>query len=566
MALNNCDITSVTFEESDGSNLSGRSASERTLIISPQAGYVVDKDDFTIPNPLPSGVDSIVLSNTAFPGEPDNNVSVLVNIASSYSASTTNNVITLGITGGAKLNVSPVEGADTVFGSAYVHLDIPAVSNFSVAEALSVGVTKDGNNLQALKANKAVTKGVSTTLIKYAITASNNFRFLKAPSIQLINNNLQNKDDGKVSLITTPTKDANNNIVKYNISLVYISKVDTEKSDQLRYRLNYETSAIPTSTTEIKKLNIGSKDVDKSGELRLIRVYGDAGAKFVLTARETGQSPFFAATTFEIQAKGKYNNTSKGVYFKDVEVRIPGKSTSTTYEILIANGAGTTLNSSTFGSTTGTKTFTLNQFANPKITISTLVPGGAQYSAPANIVKTGRPNKEISEIQFVKGIESQFDFNYSITTSASSISIDKVPEFKLVQRSGKVDSNDLDRITFTDSSATSGLVVGMKVVDHSTDTSLQARTITAIGSNHVDVSSNLTSSSGKLKAFTFVKSDWSEAALVPHLNGGTKIYIRNLSATANGQTATISGKVFISRYGNADITPQLTLDNILTES
>ena len=158
MALNNCDITSVTFEESDGSNLSGRSASERTLVITPQAGYVVDKDDFTIPNPLPTGVDSIVLSNTTFPGEPENNVNVLVNIASSYSAGTTNNVISLGLTGGAKLNVSPVEGADTVFGSAYVHLEVPAVSGFAVSETLTTCVTKDGNNLQALKASKAFTK------------------------------------------------------------------------------------------------------------------------------------------------------------------------------------------------------------------------------------------------------------------------------------------------------------------------------------------------------------------------------------------------------------------------
>ena len=564
MALNNCDITSVTFEESDGSNLSGRSASERTLVITPQAGYVVDKDDFTIPNPLPTGVDSIVLSDTTFPGEPENNVNVLVNIASSYSAGTTNNVISLGLTGGAKLNVSPVEGADTVFGSAYVHLDVPAVSGFAVSETLTTGVTKDGNNLQALKSNKAVTKGVSTTLIKYDIAASNGNRFLKAPSLELINNSLQNKEDGKVSLTVVPTKDASKNIIKYTVSLNYISKVDTIKTDELKYRLDYKTSAIPTSTTEIKKVDFGLKDISKNGGTRRIRVYGDAGSNFVLTVRETGQSPFFGPTTFQIEAVGKYAGTLKGIHFKDVNVNIPAKATSTTYDVSVATGISTAFNNNTFGISSGTKTFVINQFANPTITISTIVPGGAQYSAPANIVKTGRPNKDIGEIRFIKGIESYFDFNYSITTSASSISIDKVPEFKLVERHGTVASNDLDRIVFAEA-GTSGLVVGMKVLEHSDDTSLPARTITSVSSNHIQVSSDITSH-GENKAFTFIKSDWSEAALVPFLNGGTRISIRGLSATANGQTATISGRVFISRYGNASITPQLTLNNILTES
>lgn len=563
MALNNCDITSQSFDENLGSNLSGRSAGDRTLTISPQAGYVVDKSKFTIPNPLPTGVDSITLSDTGFPGEPDNTVSVVIAISSSYSASATNNVITLGITGDADLPVSPIGRAETVYGNAYVHVSNSSTTNLTFAKTSSTGVTFDGTNVKALKADKAVTLGVKTKLVGYSVTADNGKRFLEAPSIELINNGLEHAEDGEVSIdITSVTKDANDNITKYDFDLNYYSEIETFKEDNLSYEINFAVSSIPTQTTEIKRVDFGLKDIGKNGATRKVKVYGDVGAKFDIEVKETGQSAFLSQTGLEITSIGKYYGTSKGVNYRSVDVPIPGKSTSTTYEIKITQGSGTTFNTTSMGGSSP-KTFVINQFANPTISFQAVTGNNLNFSAPASVNKLGRPNKTAGELEYIKTLKTNFDLNYSLTTGDSSISVTKVPEFKLKERSGEVKSNDMDRIYLSN---TRGLVVGMHVVEHSDDTSLPARVISSISTNaHVDVSVNF-ASSGANKEFTFVKSDWTEASIVPHLNGGSRFTISSITATASGQTATIKSRVNIKKFGNQSIALQLPLETILADS
>lgn len=553
-------MSSNSFDEDLGSNLGGRSANDRTLLITPDEGYVLDKDKFTIPSSLPSGVDSITLSNTGFPGEPENNVSVLVAISSSYSASPSNNVISLGITGSADLYIKPPEGSENIYANAYVWLDFVDTDSSSAIKALVTGVTSDGDNLKSLKSSLAVKSGVKTTLATYRVTANTGKRFLHPPKLALINSSLDPSKNVELVLdIKSINKDVNNNIVSYDYALNYTGSIDVFKNDLLSYRISTQAFQAPTITNEIKTVNFGSKDVDKNGETRRIRVFGDVGARFGMQVRETGQSPFFPLSDFVIDSIGKYSGTNKGVNYKSIDINIPPKSTATTYEIKIVAGDETKFNSS-LGSSP--KSYTLNQFPNPTLTFSATGPGGANYSNPANITKTGRPNKTNLELAYLKTLKTTFDIDYSVTTTSSSISIDKVPELKVFERSGEVKSNDLDRIYLSN---TGGLTTGMKVVEHSDDTTVTARTITGITADqYVDVSTDL--NAGDKKDFTFLKSDWTEDAVVPFLNGGTKISITDVTATASSQTATIKGTFTIRKFGNASKTLDLNLNNILTES
>lgn len=560
MALNNCNMSSNSFDEDLGSNLGGRNANDRTLLITPDEGYVLDKDKFTIPSSLPSGVDSITLSNTGFPGEPENNVSVLVAISSSYSASASNNVISLGITGSADLYVKPPEGSENTYANAYVWMSSvskPAPS--VVTNSLVNGVTADGNNFSSLKSSLAVRSGVKTKLLSQRVIAATGKRFLHPPKLSLLNAALNGKHVDLQLDITEVIKDTNNNITGYVYDLNYTSSVDIYKSDLLKYEIFYKALDKPTITNEIKIVDFGSKDVDKNGETRRIRVFGDVGARFSMLAKETGQSAFFDQDNIVIESIGKHSGTKKGVNYKSIDINIPPKSTATTYEVKITPGDETKFNSS-LGSPP--KTYTLNQFPNPTLTFSATGPGGANYSNPANITKTGRPNKTNLELAYLKTLKTTFDIDYSVTTTSSSISIDKVPELKVFERSGEVKSNDLDRIHLSN---TGGLTTGMKVVEHSDDTTVTARTITGITADqYVDVSTDL--NAGVKKDFTFLKSDWTEDAVVPFLNGGNKISITSVTATANGQTATIKGTFTIRKFGNASKTLDLNLNNILTES
>ena len=563
MALNNCDITSQVFDENIGSNLSGRSANDRTLLITPQAGYVIDKTNFTIPNPLPTGVASITLTDTGFPGEPDNNVQVLVAIENSYSASASNNVITLGITGEAKLAVSPIGRATTVHGNAYVHISDPSSTNLSIVKTLTSGVVFSGTDLNAAKSTKVVKLGVKTKLVSYQVTANAGHRFLKAPSIELLNNDLENYEDGRVSLkITEVLKNVKDNITRYTFDVNYYSEVETFEEDNLKYKINYEVSSIPTGTNEIKRVDFGPKQIGKLGATRKIKVFGDVGAKFHIEVKETGQSPFFSKTSQEIKSIGKYYGKNKGVNFLDFDVEIPAKSTSTTYEIKVTQDTGTTFNTASMGGSSP-QTFIINQLANPLVRFSTAMPNGATYAQPSDIDKLGRPNKTSDQLSYIPNLNSFFPIEYSLTSTASSVSIAKQPEHRMIKRRGDVRSNTLNRIFMP---KTSGLITGMYVVEHSNDTSLPSRVIqTIVTDQYVEVSVNF-AASGNNKEFSFIKSDWSESSLVPHLNGGTDISIFNLSASVAGQVVTIKGLVNIEKFGSSNLITQLRLGNIITES
>jgi hypothetical protein len=156
-----------------------------------------------------------------------------------------------------------------------------------------------------------------------------------------------------------------------------------------------------------------------------------------------------------------------------------------------------------------------------------------------------------------------FKINYSITTTDSSIAITKVPQFRVLEITGEVKSANMDRLYIS----TDGLETGMKIVEHSNDTSLPARNISSINSTdgYVVASVNF-AAAGTKKKFTLVKSDFTEASIVPHLNGGSRVSITNIAATAVGQTATITADVTIVDFGNANKTIDLDLSNILNET
>ena len=249
------------------------------------------------------------------------------------------------------------------------------------------------------------------------------------------------------------------------------------------------------------------------------------------------------------------------MHYKEVEVVFPKSATTTTYDVVITAGTGSTLNTTTVGSSP--VTFTINQILDPTLTFTATGPGGANYTDPTDITKKGQANSLRSKYTHIPNLVD-FKINYSITTTDTSISVDKTPEFIISEIKGEVKSANLNRLYVDDVNV---LKVGLKVVEHSDDTTLPARTISSIdtANKYAVVSTNFTTA-GTNKDFTLVKSDFSEASIVPHLNGGSRFSIYNIKATATGQTATITATVHIDKFGKSDKTIDLDLSNILTET
>jgi len=390
---------------------------------------------------------------------------------------------------------------------------------------------------------------------------------------------LEDKNNASLFLVVTgTTQTADGNITAYNVNLDYFSNVDVYDSDLVEYNLIAQASAIPTDVTEIKKVDFGSKNVSKHGSHRRIKVYGNSGARFNVTAKETGQSAF-SSTDHLIEQQGKFFGKGKGLTVKEVYVDIPAKSTSTTYDIIVTATSPTTFNTTSMGSSGGSaRTFVINQSANPIFSLQIAIPVPADYvlsaasphfNAGGSVIdRIGRPNRTADQLSYLKNLDLDFEISYDITATGNhTLSITKTPEFKVKEAFGEVKSNDLDRIYLN---STSGLVTGMKVVEHGVDTTVTARVINSISTNqYVDVSTNL--SAGTNKEFTFVKSDWNtEANCVPHLNGGTDWSVSGITIALNNtnpnNTATVKARARINKFGTSTVATQLIFDNILSTS
>ena len=551
--MSNFSITSQQLDVTINNGIHSRSEADRTLFISPEPGYVVSKDNFVVPNPLPSNVASITLTDTGTPGEPENTVKVVVGIDPNYTATVNDNVITLGITGDADLYIKPPEGAQTTNVNAFVTIS-KSIKFCSVSITPESGITNSGDTFSG-----SVKAGFTNKLATYTITADSNNRFTTTPTIEL-ETNLISEDDGLIFLEkTSTTTDAEGFITAFQFNLNYFSKVDYFEEQGLIYRITALASAIPTQTTnQFNKIDFGVNSVSNTGETRTVSVYGDVGAKMIYELKPTGGQVIDSGVV-TIKQSGDYTSGKDKETFK---IKFPPSSTSATYDLKFTRDANSGFNSSSIGSSP--KTYTINQFANPTLTISATAPGGANYSSPASIATVGRANKLTKNLGHMKRTKFRFKLNYSITTTSSSISIAKVPEFNFKTLSGEVKSTHMNRVYLN---SVKGLVTGMTVVENSNDNSLPNRTISSIDTTnkYVVVSSNF-SAAGKFKNFSFIKSDWNAADVLPLLNGGSEISITNIEATANGQTATIKADVSIIKFGNVNKTIDLALTNILNES
>ena len=546
----NFEITTKELEADIDEAIHSRSASDRTLVITGKPGYVVSKDDFTVPGSLPTHVTGITLTDTGTAGEPDNTVQVLVAIDSSYEAAVDDNVISLGITGDAVLYNKPPEGAETVNVGFSLGLTFED-TECSVTKTTESGVTASGDTLSG-----TAKAGELKHLATYTVTANTNKYFKTMCSTELVSNMDINNGTAFFD-ITTITRDGNNFITAFVFKVSYLSKTAYTASDDLKYKIVNTAIAKPTATVQIKKVDYGRNQVYRDGETRNVRVYGDVGAKFDIQVKPNGGSNFVNETDVEIPKSGFHR---AGMHYKDVSVVFPKSASTITYDLIIAAGTASTLNSTTVGSSP--VTFTINQVLDPTLTFSATGPGSANYSDPADITKKGIANSSGSRFSHIRDLVN-FKINYSITTTDSSIAITKVPQFRVLEITGEVKSANMDRLYIS----TDGLETGMKIVEHSNDTSLPARNISSINSTdgYVVASVNF-AAAGTKKKFTLVKSDFTEASIVPHLNGGSRVSITNIAATAVGQTATITADVTIVDFGNANKTIDLDLSNILNET
>ena len=299
----------------------GNMISSGTLTVVPDSGYTVTASDFSISNytaltapflddgtenPDYRWVDSIVLTDTDTAGSINNTILVTVNFASGGPRGS----LVLGNEGAFVVKLD-IDGKVNI---ANIVDDISFDETIVIEEEISIinPINEDDNIVPNNGAEVTITE---VTEFVYSEVEVDNFTEINIvgeatpdKAVEIGQVNIQAGPDkfltempllalaGMPSGILTlrspvVTRDSKNRATAYNFKLIYKSKVSTKNSPGKAY-IRYKTAKIPTVTREISKIIFGSSQVSSKGDIREIKVYGDADAEFdlVITKLTDGSS------------------------------------------------------------------------------------------------------------------------------------------------------------------------------------------------------------------------------------------------------------------------------------
>jgi hypothetical protein len=152
-----------------------------------------------------------------------------------------------------------------------------------------------------------------------------------------------------------------------------------------------------TSSRKITSVDFGSTEIDKNGETRTLKVYGDVGAKVNITLVDSTGTPknvFTAVTDGEIVST---NDFSRGVSFFSKQFTIPrlaGSTFTPPFKLNIDAGTGTVKSADIEDDSPD---YTLNQREYPKLTFNIIPQGtGSQTTLTSQVVTAGQKDTTVA--------------------------------------------------------------------------------------------------------------------------------------------------------------------------
>ena len=141
------------------------------------------------------------------------------------------------------------------------------------------------NERKSFTISGRVEKNTPTTIGVLRLTAGENKKLTKAPSLKLKNKSSRLNSYLKLQL-NTVDKDSNGNITSYLYNLIYTGKEKISKTNKLRYKLINESKGIITKATGITNVIFGETEISEAGENRVITVYGTPNSEFKIAVNK----------------------------------------------------------------------------------------------------------------------------------------------------------------------------------------------------------------------------------------------------------------------------------------
>ena len=359
MALNNCTINSASVNVTQGQALGG--TADQVLTITPDAGYVVAAADFSNNSGNLSGspISQITITDSlpATPYHDDNRVLVTCNLDNSYVANNSINYI-IDIDGDAK----DKKGRE---------FTVAGTHDATVSNATPTTYTGQAYN-------KSGVEGSIVTLFEKTFEAAAGKHFDTAPTATVSTGTSANYI---IEHEDTVNNNFHNRLIKRRFIVKYkfpASFVTGDNIDFVANAVNIPTGDNDSSGNEIKSLVIDETTIQKRGDTRILKVYGNPSANFELEVKRVSDN-----FTYDFATEGDIKFTNPATKLDNVNIGSDGihecyilipsiTGTSESYQIKVTAESGSSISSNITNHNNANPNITLTQADDITLTFTTV--------------------------------------------------------------------------------------------------------------------------------------------------------------------------------------------------
>ena len=353
MALNNCTINSASVNVTKGQAL-GSGVANQVLTITPNTGYVVDHNDFTIASP-PTGISSITKANSGVAYADDNKVIITCDLDNSYVANA-NVFFTIDVDGDAvDKKARPWTFAGT--------WDQVVNSNITAAPITNLnGNAYSGSNTQNNK----------TQLFVQTYTAASGYYFSAAPtftptSVGTYANNYQS--------VITETAWSAGKVTAYKVEVSFTSPAANVTGHNIDVN-GGTVVAFSAADNLVSGVTLDQSNLPLKNATRTIRIYGNSGCSIQVSVRTNNATNYdIVNNTSTSSGSEAYcsNITMPSTGFYEDIIEIPDNTTGSnvTTVIKVKGGTSPATNTTTGGSNSNNTPFEITLNQRPSISVVT---------------------------------------------------------------------------------------------------------------------------------------------------------------------------------------------------
>ena len=412
MALTNCTINTQSLTKTGGQAIGSQNVN---LTITPDQFHSVTASDFTVGS-LPTGVDSITITNNGVAGSFANTLNVLVNLTDTFEMPAANTTITIDVDGAA------IKG-ERILQDIYLLEKEPIKSSTqaTVTTVAGSGITVSSRSTVSDYYHRTVTgskpQNERVLLFTKTFTAASGYYYPTEPDYDITSAIREHPELYEVEIQRTYLDDGSVNlplqVIEFKV-FYNVPSYDVIAGDSDTITFDATSNQLFSPNREISNVTFDPTNIGQRGGTKIINVYGVPGAAYNIGIT--------SADTHTALNPASYNNQvipAKGYQshlFTFYTSFVGNTYTNITYGINItaaSSSPATTINYTNIPNST--PNYTLTQFKAITLTLARTTPSGLTFSTPTSVAVVAMPGYEADELN--EQI-SNFDYSFNITKTA----------------------------------------------------------------------------------------------------------------------------------------------------